>query len=304
MTIQTATDTLHKTTHNSVRELFGSFGHLNFDRNVFAMLTGYIDDSANTNQSIVTLGCLIADGSHWEQFEREWKNLLDQTNKALKAAGKPEISRYHATDCSTMHNEFREWDIPMTREITAEIKKIFARHPVVTIAYGAVISDVAEIFPEAGEKVYNLAFSIFLIHIMRYVRDKVLLDIRWPEEFLSMIQERNEYSGILLNTFENERTDAKYLNKFASITSMDWKTAILLQPADFTAYESFKAIEGKLSNRPRRKSLELLLDLESVGGRCVKLEKLGFQEFRDSLGIEGVNTLFKNARIHPNEKTS
>lgn len=94
--------------------------------------------------------------------------------------------------------------------------------------------------------------------------------------------------------------DPKYLNKFASITPMGWETTLLLQPADFTAYESFKEIERLSSNRDRRKSLKLILDLDSVGGRCVKIQNLGFQGFRDNLKAEDLGMLFKNARIsHP-----
>ena len=48
---------------------------------------------------------------------------------------------------------------------------------------------------------------------------------------------------------------------------MSWEHCVPLQPADMMAYEHFKEAERKVSPRKRRKSLELLLDLESLGGR-------------------------------------
>lgn len=262
------------------------------------MLTGYMDDSANDRGTLVTLGCVIADGTHWERFEKEWKLLLEQTNAALLAAGKPTISRYHASDCSTLNGEFESWDIPMTREITAEIKNIFNRCPLVTVAFGAEVSDIVAVFPEASEKAHNLAFAIFLTHITGYIADRILPDVRWPEESMTFIHDRGSYNGVLHDTFEYERLNSKYQNKLTSLTPMGWETAILLQPADFIAYESFKAIERELEGNKRRKSLQLLLDLKFLGAFCQKLQKADLQQFRDSLNNEDLTALFKNARIN------
>jgi hypothetical protein len=50
---------------------------------------------------------------------------------------------------------------------------------------------------------------------------------------------------------------------------MGWEDCIPLQPADLLAYENLKDAELKSRGKKRRKTLELLLDLNSFGG-CAK----------------------------------
>lgn len=263
------------------------------------MLIGYIDDSKNKDASLVTLGCVTAYDRHWELFEQEWRLLLEQTNKALLANGQPKISRYHASDCSCRQNEFSTWSKDQTYEITAAIRDIFQRHPVAITSYGVNIIDVKEVFPEASKKAHNLAHAILLAHIMKYLSDKVLSDDRWPEERLVFTHDRGDYDAVLLDTFNDEKENRllKHREKFLKIVPMSWQDCVLLQPADFIAYESFKAIERELNGHDRRKSLELILELDSVGGRSAKIQKLGLQQLRKGLSDESRKALFENARI-------
>jgi hypothetical protein len=269
------------------------------------VFTGYIDDSKDKDAALVSLGCVLADERHWERFEEEWRLLLKQTNRALIASGQSAISRYHASDCSCLQNEFSTWTKEQTYEITAAIRDIFQRHPVVIASYGVNISDVIEVFPEAEKKAHNLAHAILLVHIMKYLSDKVLSDGRWPEERLRIIHDHGDYDGVLLDTFKHEKENRllKHREKFLTITPACSQDCILLQPADFGAYESFKDIDLKLRGKKRRKSLELVLELDAVGGRCAKIQRLGLQQFRDGLSIERLRLLFENARINPSRES-
>ncbi len=52
---------------------------------------------------------------------------------------------------------------------------------------------------------------------------------------------------------------------FETVEPSSWQECKLLQAADLVAYESMKDAETKIDPRNRRKSLQLLLDMESFG---------------------------------------
>jgi hypothetical protein len=65
----------------------------------------------------------------------------------------------------------------------------------------------------------------------------------------------------------------KCADNFSSLVPMRWQDCLLLEPADLIAYENFKEADGRKSDRRRRKSLELLLDLKSFGGTAKKIDQ-------------------------------
>ena len=203
-------------------------------------------------------------------------------------------------DCSTCQKDFEGWSIEETRECTRDLLSIFKTHPCVIIAYTVDLRDVLDVFPEAeGGREYNLANILLLFCVLNYLSRTILSDPRWPEEMLALIHEHGDYDAVLLDAFNRKLLDPalKHRDKFLSFTAMKPENCILLEAADFIAYESFKAVDRELQGHKRRKSLELLLDLNSVGGRSVKLGKQGIEQCRANLTVESKPILFKNARI-------
>jgi len=62
---------------------------------------------------------------------------------------------------------------------------------------------------------------------------------------------------------------------------MSWEDCVPLRAADLVAYENFKESQRKLVPRRRRKSLELLLDLDSFGGRGSFLGRDALMQFKE-----------------------
>jgi hypothetical protein len=85
---------------------------------------------------------------------------------------------------------------------------------------------------------------------------------------------------------------------------MGWETCVPLQPADLIAYENFKIVEREAAGVKRRKSMELILNLDSFAGRGVKLKPEAFKEIRRKHIEESVRILFENARIRPSQQTN
>jgi hypothetical protein len=79
-----------------------------------------------------------------------------------------------------------------------------------------------------------------------------------------------DYDAALLEAFDQMLGDPnfKYPTRFTTITPMRWEHCVA-RPADLVAYEHFKEGERRLPaiGRSRRKSLEILLDLHSLGMR-------------------------------------
>jgi hypothetical protein len=233
-----------------------------------------------------------------------WLNVLEKKNKELKAQGKKELSRYHASDCSFRYNEFKDWTVPEQIEFTDQlIRKVF-RHPMVIISYTLDTRDLVAEFPEAKEKPHGLAHILLLNHIVKYIAEKVLTDKRYLKDRIVLIHDRSEYDTVLLEAFNHLKNDETLVNRdrFTTIAPMGWEDCVPLQPADMIAYSNFKTVERETAGHKRRKDFALILDLSSIGGRGVKLQRPAFREIREKLDDKSKKILFENARIRPIRK--
>jgi hypothetical protein len=100
----------------------------------------------------------------------------------------------------------------------------------------------------------------------------------------------------------NEVNWCKHRNRFTTIAPKGWEDCVLLQPADLIAYENFKIIERNHASQQRRRIVELLLDLNSVGGRGVELTRQWMKEINEKQTDESRRDLYKNARIWQPQK--
>jgi hypothetical protein len=141
-----------------------------------------------------------------------------------------------------------------------------------------------------------LAHILLLNHVVKYIAEKILLDKRYVDDQITLVHDRSEYDAVLLEAFNHLKSDETLLNRerFATITPMGWEDCVPLQPADMIAYSNFKTIER---GHKKRKDFELILDLDSIGGRGVFLTRQAFREISNKLDAESKAILFKNARI-------
>ena len=109
---------------------------------------GYMDESYGEDKNVFAWSCLIATGSHWFKVERQWKLHLRAKNKELKQAGRPLISRYHASDCSGRHGEFKGWTRDERDAFVLGLFGILKRIPFHTIAFNTQLDELCEVFPE------------------------------------------------------------------------------------------------------------------------------------------------------------
>jgi len=262
------------------------------------VLVGYMDDSGSAASHLLTLSCLVGHGGMWQWVEWAWLSVLEKKNKELKAQARTELSRYHASDCSFRYKEFEGWSVAEQIELTDQlIRKVF-RHPLVIVSYTLDTRDLVAEFPEAKENFLGLAHILLLNHIVKYIAEKILPDKRYADDRIALIHDRSEYDAILLEAFNHLKSDETLPNRerFTTITSMGWEDCVPLQPADMIAYSNFKTVER---GHKKRKDFELILDLDSIGGRGVFLKRQAFREIREKLDTESKTTLFKNARMSP-----
>jgi hypothetical protein len=263
------------------------------------MLIGYIDESGSAKSHLFTLSCLIGHTRTWLWVEWAWLNCLEKKNKQLKAGRRKELSRFHAADCSSRLGEFKGWAVDEQKEFMSCLIRVFQRHPLAIISYTLDLRDLAAEFSEAKKNPRGLAHIFLLTHQMKYIADKILSDSRFIEEQIELVHDRSTYGAILLEAFNHMKNDATFIGreKFLTLSSKTWKDCILLQLADLLAYENFKIIERELAGQPRRKSMERILNLDSFGGRGVKLQRAGIREIKRKLDEESKQVLFANARI-------
>jgi hypothetical protein len=275
-----------------VKELFAAFGSR--DKS-FAVFTGYIDDSGSDESRLFTLACLVGEGKQWTWVERAWLNCLEKKNSELRAQGRKELSRYKASDCSTFNGEFKGWTQQEQIALQASLIKIFMLHPLAIFAFTLDLRDLVAVFPEASNNPYPLANVVVLTYLILETAMHVLG--RYPEHKLLLIHDRGKYDAVLLEAFNHVRDTSRYKDRLVSLAPMGWEDCVPLQPADFLAYENYKAVERETAGYKRRKTLELLLDLRSFGGSGIKIERQAIQDLRDSLNDESKRILFENARI-------
>jgi hypothetical protein len=291
-----------------VRELFQCFGHRNFDETIFAVLTGYMDESGDEKTHLFTLSCLVTGGAYWFWAECMWMNILERKNAELKAAGRKHLSRYHASYCSSRLGEFKGWTVEEQIEFTNQLIRVFQRYAFGISSYTLDLRDLMAEFPEAKSEgdARSLAHVIMLSKIMFFISEKLLDTLRYKTDRVALIHDRSKYDSSILRAFNSSKgdPDLKHRERFLTIAPMSWEDCVPLQLADLIAYENFKVVERDSVGAPRRKSFQAIIDLDSIGGRGTKLQPLFFKMLRQSLDDNSLKTLFEDAGIFINRESA
>jgi len=284
-----------------VRELFQCLGGGSFRRRVFALLVGHIDESGDDRTRLFTLSCVMTSGGLWWCFENAWLNWIEKTNSILRKQHRRTVKRYHSTDLQSFAKDFKGWNENKRKAFLEGLLKVFGRHNVAIISYTVSLKDIEEVFPSGIRgKSKEITYAWFLQKIMVWIGEKLLGDRKYKGMNVSLIHDRTAgFDAVLLDAFNAMKNDASFQHRdrFTTIAPMGWEDCVPLQPADFIAYENFKIIERKSAGKPRRKVMDLLLDLSSVGGRGVEIPRRGVEDFNRKITKEQRRALYELARI-------
>ncbi len=247
------------------------------------LLIGYIDESGD-GKNTFTLSCLLAEGITWTWIEVDWKNLLEAKNKELRHASRQEITRYHASDCSSCLGEFRGWSIDEQKSFTNNILEIFRKQDMLdTVAYSLNIQEMTEELPwtksEPLEWAHRLTLNFLILELGNQI---ATAEPRIPVN-VTLIHDRSSFSGLFIQVFDNLMKDPtfSYKKHFSTISSMGWEDCIPLQLADLMAYENFKDAERHSTKRKRRYTLNEFLRMGSFSGRSRRFDREGLTKLAD-----------------------
>jgi len=235
----------------------------------FVILRGYMDESYGADQNIFAWSCLMGRPVYWWEMERKWRLHLKAKNKELKKAGRPLISRYHASDCSGRRGEFEGWSHDERDAFVLGLFGIFKQIPLHTAVFDMQLNEVCEIFPEwAGDRLeaaYHL-LTTFMMYMIGQDFKKLA-----PSGVVTMFHDRTagngKYDPVILRAFNSQMNKPDFIHKehFTTIAPMSWKHCIPLQPADLIAFECFKEAEARATARKSRKSFTALLSMKEFG---------------------------------------
>lgn len=251
-----------------LEDLLRAFSPSTFERDFFVAFTGYIDDSGDGE--LFTLSCVLAEGLTWTWIEVDWKNLLDVKNRELRRAGRREITRYKAADCSSCTGEFSGWSIDEQKDFTCRMLDIFKRQSLLdTVAFSVNLRELKQEWPWAAKDPRRAAHSVMLTHMMiqlgeQFAEAEYIRDIR-----ITLFHDRSLYDHTLLASFNRLKDNPTFSHAkhFTTLAPMSWEDCIPLQAADLLAYENFKEAERTKAHRKRRYTLNELLEMKSFSGR-------------------------------------
>ena len=251
-----------------------------FKDGAFVVLRGHIDESYGDR--IFTLSCLVGIGARWHKFSVGWQRCIAKCNNRLKAEGRKPIKRYHAADCSSCKNDFAGWTLREQKQFTSELLDVFRKHPLDATAISVDLQAFADVFPDVrpGRETLESLYGFVTKYLMYWMGDRYCqrADIR-----LALIHDRCPFDGVMVTSFNVTLDDPnfRYRHSFTTLAPMSWEDCVPLRAADLVAYENFKESQRKLVPRRRRKSLELLLDLDSFGGRGSFLGRDALMQFKE-----------------------
>lgn len=284
-----------------VKELFDGLNPLGFEKGVFVILRGYMDEAKDPKTFNLT--AVIATGHTWFYFEQDWLRVIEEKNRDLKAQGRKPISRYHATDCQFLWKDFEGWKPEERDEFCKNLFTIFEKYPMHVIGYSLDLGELVEEIPEAKPNPEGFAYIIALCFLMLEIGDFTLSKPAHRDDVISLIHDRCNYDSALLEMFNAMLVDPgfAYRQRFNTIAPMSWEHCVPLQ-SDLMAYENFKESQRLKYRRQdsQRRSLNAILDRGQMGGRlrgfdCETLRQL--RERMNSMSPEHKDMLLTTARI-------
>lgn len=226
----------------------------------------YLDESYNNH--VFCVGGFLAPEPMWEEIEEQWKARLQYENEKSAIGGFPPISRYHASDCANLKNEFskeRGWDIDRQIKLTKRLCSVIGSVGPAGIVFGGRLSDMEASLGTAPDcpkkRLYDLCFRRVLLMIVSVIRE------RFPKTIVRIVIDQGKnFEAVARHSFEIMSRDESvpYLKDcFTELATEESKTCVRLQAADFMAYEAMRRLEVIRRGRGDvRKSLQALIGTE------------------------------------------
>jgi hypothetical protein len=229
------------------------------------VLTGHMDESYNTK--MFTYSCVLGRGSVWLWLTSEWKKRLRKKNKSLRKQGRKELSRYHASDCSNLKNDFAGWSSDEQISFVKPLIAAAGKRTLYAFAFSLPFDELLSLVPTDQENALRNAYQIAVCFLMLDIGAKIHKSN--PSVKINLIHDRSAFDTVILDAFNFMKNDTgfRYRDMFISITPMGWEDCVPLQPADMAAYEAFKESCRVGTSRNRRKSLEGLVKMGKFGIR-------------------------------------
>ena len=262
-----------------------------FDRRgedqLLMILKGYIDESywPPERPKLFTLACTMSDIKRWQEINSAWRRCLDSKNRELAAQGRKTLTRYHATDCANLHNEFEGWTVDEQIEFTKKLLAIFKRHWINVVAYTMPMEPFYEEFPEHASDPLPACYTILkmlMLEIVDQIEQARRKFGRIREAELTFLYERNPYGGILTDTFNNAKNDPTFIGReiFKTIAPVGWEDCTAIQPADLMAYDIMKDAKQQMAGKPQRKTIGFLLSTGVFSGRAGRFKPDAYKILR------------------------
>jgi hypothetical protein len=258
---------------------------------------GYIDDS--TKGDTLVLSSVIVESSAGFWLELDWQSVIDKKNADLRNSGRPQISRFHSADCNACQGNFAGWDkeldqIPFMQSLQAVLQK----YVINSIGYSVRIAEVVDVFPEATSGGRALAHVVLLCYLLNSCAEAMPI----IGGTLCLIHDRGSFDSTFAQMDAALRASPSfdYGTRVMSLQRSSWEQSVLLQVADFMAYENSKVIVSIGDDRPWRRSLRGVVEGSSFGGRfngITRQSLIDFRQYLDNCSEPFKTALYRAGRV-------
>ena len=201
----------------------------------------------------MSIGGWLGEEREWNRLELQWEKCINWQNK--KSRPDQQITRYHATFMNGYHEEFENWDKPMSERFCAKLLNIITRRSIGMVSCGVDMDAYADYFPPGDNDNKEWAYS-FLIQNVMVDLGNVMREVRSGDQVM-LVHDHGDWDATALFTYNKMMGDEKWESRhvFHSITSLTWKQSVGLQAADLAAYESYRVLKNKLATDETHTSL-------------------------------------------------
>jgi hypothetical protein len=284
-----------------MEQLFDGIYPMNYKANLLTVMKGFLDESHH--KDVFTFCGLLAKGPTWGWFINDWLTCIDSKNRELEKAGRKQLSRYHASDCSNRYKEFKGWGVDEQINFTKQLIGVFRKpaNGLTVFSFSLSLGQLQEVIPESSPDPIAFAYVLMLMFLMDEIHTHVneandgnVSMIRIP-----LVHERCDYNGTLQRGFDTAKKRLRKATIFPSLVPMGWEDCPPLQPTDLLAFETCKETERTFSNaRPdMRQVLKAILYDTELAGRCSHFSHDGLVKFRDWLTPELKQQILLDANL-------
>jgi hypothetical protein len=226
------------------------------------MLTAYLDESYNSRTFCVA-GWILPE-KRWTPFDRDWRKRIDQERQQSIRAGFKPISRYHASDCSNLKNEFdpsQGWDVDRQIKLSKRLLGIVIKHMPIGVVVGGSIDVFLNYFTDDKTR-WRKALYYFSVSVVLAELAQIAI-AGFPGERITVFYDHGKLSSMAGKAFQSMKEDPRNADispLLVTMAPLGWEDCALLQPIDLLAFEGMKRVDGHLNgNDTIRKSFAALL---------------------------------------------